>query len=141
MRGAWNNILLIWICTTLQPLRPVNLSDSSISLETAAIYLIFSLELTHDFIVPVLAELQQSLQSFSDLVILLFETVNTCTLSFYCDALAFLQGRFYLPIKIKGTISQPVWLHTHEKVFTDRHAVWVNKNNLGIDLENYQTCM
>lgn len=92
MRGAWNNILLIWICTTLQPLRPVNLSDSSISLETAAIYLIFSLELTHDFIVRALAELLQSLQSFSDLVILLLETVNTClcTLFFDCNALTFL---------------------------------------------------
>lgn len=57
-RGAWNNILLIWICSILQPLHPVNLSDSTISPRTAAIYLIFSLELTHDFIVLTLAGAQ-----------------------------------------------------------------------------------
>lgn len=56
IRGARNNILLIWICSALRPLlHPVDLSDSAISPRAAAIYLIFSLDLTHDFIVPALA--------------------------------------------------------------------------------------
>lgn len=55
-RSTWNNILLIWICSTLQSLHPVNLSGRTISPRTAAIYLIFPLNLTHDFIVQALAE-------------------------------------------------------------------------------------
>lgn len=61
-RGACNNILLIWTCSALWPLlHPVNLSDRAISPRAAAIYLIFSLELTHDFIVPALAAIQEEL--------------------------------------------------------------------------------
>lgn len=60
IRGARNNILLILSCSALRPLlHPVNLSDSAISPRAAAINLIFSLELTHDFIVPALAAVQE----------------------------------------------------------------------------------
>lgn len=85
-RGAWNNILLIWICSMLQPLHPVNLSDSTISPRTAAIYMIFSLELTHDFIVLALAEVLQclgmALLNSQDLVAVHGETCNTYLCSF-----------------------------------------------------------
>lgn len=49
-------------CSVLWPLlHPVNLSDTAISPRAAAIYRIFSLELTHDFIVPTLAAVQEEL--------------------------------------------------------------------------------
>lgn len=82
VRGAWNNILLIQICSMLQPLHPVNLSDSTISPRTAAICLIFSLELTHDFIVLALAKVLQclamALLNSKDVDTLHYETCSTC---------------------------------------------------------------
>lgn len=78
IRGARNNILLILSCSALRPLlHPVNLSDSAISPRAAAINLIFSLELTHDFIVPALAAVQEEPASLFRAA-LLFLFVQSC---------------------------------------------------------------